>query len=173
MDREELIKRLRLLDNAVFGLSPHAGDRYSCVIVGGCAFLLLGYNGRATHDIDVIIHNLPSALQGIMSGLDMNSIVRAYFDSFADDYLARVKPVPLDTKSVDFYTLSLEDLVISKIAAGRRQDKFDIFSGEVAQNIDWALLDALADEVKQSLLSSRQVQEFEGLYDEYVKGCKP
>lgn len=60
MDRSEIISRLKKLDRAAF-LEFNNNMRYSCVIVGGGALLLLGYSNRVTRDIDSLYNNFPKS----------------------------------------------------------------------------------------------------------------
>lgn len=65
--------------------------------------------------------------------------------------------------------MSLEDLVISKLCAGRRgKDDADIGAEQVLRDINWEVLDALAKEIPQFLLNDRKVNEFKSEYDDYV-----
>ena len=59
----------------------------------------------------------------------MNTNVQAYLDNFPDDRWERLQPIPLKTQRISFYTLSLEDLVVSKLAAWRSQDIREIAFG--------------------------------------------
>ena len=70
---------------------------------------------------------------------------------------------------IDFYTLSLEDLVISKIAAAREKDIEDICNRTVLEQLNWDLLEVLAAEVLDGMISDRQVSEFNHYYKQYVE----
>ena len=52
--------------------------------------------------------------------------VNAYRINFPENYLERIVKVNIPTKKVNFYTLSLEDLVVSKLCAMRGKDIEDI-----------------------------------------------
>jgi len=144
---------------------------YSCVIVGGGALILMGYITRATHDIDVIYYK-PQQLIPLMEKYDMNTAVSAHIDCFPEDYLTRAKKINLKTRKIDFYTLSLEDLVISKLSASRDKDIHDISSESVLSAINWGQLAVLAEEMKFSLLSDRAISEFEQNYNEFAERYK-
>lgn len=104
-----------------------------------------------------------------MDKIDMNTNSTAYIDCFADGYMERVKPVAdLETLKIDFYTLSPEDLVISKIASGRSKDVIDIKNPKLIDELDFELLNKLAEETKQGLLNDRLVSEFQSRYEQYL-----
>lgn len=165
---DELIYRLKRLDEDA-NLELDDENVYSCVIVGGGALILLGYRVKATHDIDIINHSLPHPLQKLMEKYDMSTNVLAYNDCFPDDYISRAKELNINTTKIIFYVLSLEDLVISKLAAYRDKDLRDITSEAVLQNINWDTLEILAEEIKPFLLNERILGEFEYSYNEYVR----
>jgi len=166
---QDLKERLLRLDEDAYLLDDE--NVYSCFIVGGGALILMGYIIRATHDIDVICF-FPKNLLSLMDKYDMNASACAYMDSFPDDYIKRAKKIDLKTKKIDFYTLSLEDLVISKLSASRDKDIQDITSNAVLSTINWVQLAVLADEIKLSLLNNRLVSEFEYNYNEFVERYK-
>lgn len=100
----------------------------------------------------------------------MNGSVSAHLDCFPADYMERAVPVDAETKKVKFYTLSLEDLIISKLCAGRGgKDDADIGTEQVLRDINWEALDALAKEIPQFLLNDRKADEFKSAYDGYVR----
>ncbi|MDY4978406.1 MAG: DUF6036 family nucleotidyltransferase, partial [Ruminococcus bromii] len=61
--------------------------------------------------------------------------------------------VNIPTKKVNFYTLSLEDLVVSKLCAMRGKDIEDIENELVYNSLDWDLLDRLVDDVCYGMLT--------------------
>lgn len=142
-------------------------DRLSCVLVGGSALILLGYISRATHDIDIL--KIPPELLTLLSKYDMNNNVSAHMDNFPDDYQDRIQKLNLPTHKIDFFTLSLEDLVVSKLAAGREKDLADIVTPKILKTIDWAQLERSANLVVQGMLSDRSKQEFRISFEEFVR----
>lgn len=162
----DLYNRLLMLDEEASLLFDDE-ERFYCIIVGGSALLLLGYVNRATHDIDSI--DCHHKLVGLIEKYDINMQVRAHLDCFPEDYAERIKKLDLPTKKIDYYTLSLEDLVISKLLAGRSTDMFDIRSDEIIRDLDFAKLDALAEAIMPDLLNDRIRSEFEFSYNEYCK----
>lgn len=166
----EIEERLLRLDEDASLLFDGEG-RFACILVGGSALILLGYISRATHDIDLL--QTPRELLALLEKYDMNTNVSAHMDNFPDDYGERLHKLELPTQKIDFYTLSLEDLVVSKLAAGRGKDLQDITGERVLSAIDWEQLDACAEMVKLGLLSDRLVSEFTMRYQDYKERYHP
>ena len=166
METQDLYKRLLLLDEEAW-LLYDGKEKFYCIIVGGSALMLLGYINRATHDIDSI--ECHQNLLSLIEKYDINMQVRAHLDCFPEDYSERLKKLDLPTKKIDYYTLSLEDLVISKILAGRKTDMFDIRSEEIIRDLNFEKLDILAKSIIPDLLNDRIKSEFEFSYNEYCK----
>ena len=164
MKTNDLFNRLLMLDEEA-SLRYDDEERYYCIIVGGSALMLLGYIRRATHDIDSIDCHIK--LMPIIEKYDINMQVRAHLDCFPEDYSERIKKLNLPTKKIDYYTLSLEDLVISKLLAGRSTDMFDIGSAEIIRDLDFDILDELAKAITPDLLNDRVRSEFEYTYNEF------
>ena len=138
---DDLRKRLERLDEDA-DLMIDNDDRYQMVIVGGSAFILLGKLTRATHDIDAL--SVPKELYGLLGKYDINTDVEAYIDNFPYNYPDRLQPLPFGGTKVQFYTPSLEDLVIAKLCSFRDTDKADVESEAVRNSLDWDLLEHLA-----------------------------
>lgn len=130
--------------------------------------ILQNFIPRSTHDIDTI--NVKNhLLLSLMNKYDINVNSNAYLDCFAADYQSRAKKLNLDTKVIDFYTLSLEDLVISKISAAREKDMEDICNRTVLESLNWDLLEELAAKMVEGMMSDRQISEFNHYYKQYVE----
>ena len=140
LDLEELNGRLLRMDEDD-QLTLDDENKYYCYIVGGGALILMWYISRATHDLDII--NVPPSLISLLSKYDMNTSVSAYMDSFPDDYLMCAVKIDISTQKINFYSLSLEDLVISKLCSSRYKDIRDITSETVVSAIDWDQLAAV------------------------------
>ena len=164
MKTNDLESRLLLLDEEA-NLLYEDSEKLYCIIVGGSALMLLGYIDRATHDIDSI--ECHHKLLGLIEKYDINMQVRAHLDCFPEDYADRIKKLDLPTKKIDYYTLSLEDLVISKLLAGRSTDMFDIRSDEIIRDLDFDKLDEHTEAIKPDLLNDRIKSEFEFSFTEY------
>jgi hypothetical protein len=161
---DDIRQRLLQLDEDA-DLMFEEDQRFICIIVGGSAFALLGYSTRATHDIDML--RASPELNSLLQKYDMNTNVQAYLDNFPDDCWERLQPIPLKTQRISFYTLSLEDLVVSKLAAWRGQDIADISSAEVIRSIDWDQLAKSADILRQGMLNERTRSEFDYAFQTY------
>jgi len=166
----DIRERLQLLDERVD--LEFAGDgRFQVVIVGGGALVLRGYLSRSTDDIDVL--GTDNRLYGIMEFYDVNGDVNAYMDSFPYNYEDRVEPL-WSGRKIDYYTASLEDIVIAKLCSSRGDDMTDIEL--VAEHINWEVLKSLAhdqNEVKASVLSDRRYSDFLANYETFERRFRP
>ena len=157
---DDLCKRLERLDEDA-DLMIDNNDHYQMVIVGGSAFILLGKLTRATHDIDAL--SVPKELYSLLGKYDINTDVEAYIDNFLYNFQDRLQPLPFGGTKVQFYTPSLEDLVIAKLCSFRDTDKADVESEAVRNSLDWDLLEHLAtdeDELKASILNDWRYRDF-------------
>ncbi len=160
---------LRLDEDADLLLDDN--NRYFCIIVGGSALILMGYSERATHDIDLIDYH-PKELLHLLEKYDINARATSYITNFPDCYDERLQTVNITTKKIDFYTISLEDMIISKINTPRDKDMLDITNQEVINDIDWLLLDNLAKEMEKTLLNDNTISEFKYRYNDYKERYK-
>ena len=147
---DDLRKRLERLDEDA-DLMIDNEDRYQMVIVGGSAFSLLGK-------------------------YDINTDVEAYIDNFPYNYPDRLQLLPFGGTKVQFYTPSLEDLVVAKLCSFRDTDKADVESEAVRNSLDWDLLEHLAtdeDELRASILNDWRYRDFYIRYQAYVERWRP
>ena len=169
---EDLLSRLRQLDEDAYLMSD-SDVRYYMVIVGGSALILQKCRTNATQDIDSI--SFSKELYPLLEKYDINARVQAYINCFPLNYEDRLIPV-LNGRKVDFYTASLEDVVIAKLYASRSVDIFDITSDEVLQSLNWEKLRHLAtddDEAKASRLNDSNYSVFLDAYKEYERRYNP
>lgn len=171
MNVDEIRERLEMMDMEAALLFDDNVD-FECYIVGGGAFILMGYAIRSTHDID-ILEVVPKSLKKLFEKYDVvNDNVIAYSDNFPDGYKERAIRI-MDTRKIKYYTLSLEDLVISKLCTTRGvQDLDDIENESVYKNIDWNILHKLAISLKSTMLSSEAYNNFLYNYKDYVRRFK-
>ena len=130
--------------------------------------LLLNTISRATHDIDAL--DATAELQSLLEKYDINMHVTAYMFYFPYNLEDRLVPVPLSTEKIDYYTASLEDIVVSKLYSDRDTDRQDLLSPEVLAAIDWELLDHLVydeGEAKANAYFERDYQNLLSNYEEY------
>lgn len=172
LSREALLDRLMRFDEEA-ALRHGTNTRFSIVIVGGGALLLTGMIPRMTHDIDAL--TISRELYSFMGAYDINAHVSAYMDAFPAGVMDRVQLLPdIHGKVIDFFTASLEDIVIAKIHAYRDPDVADIESPSVLQSLDWEQLHILAGEESQIVaLNERAYQEFRSRFGEYERRFRP
>jgi hypothetical protein len=172
MDRQELLQRLKDLDEEA-SLLFDPGQRLKVILVGGGALVLLELLSRATHDLDVL--DASRQLQSIMGAYDMNANVQTYVNNFPYNYETRVVKL-MEGKLIDFYSASLEDIVIAKLYSFRATDHADITDPAIVQNLDWELLHHLAvddGEAHSSALNETRYQEFLQTFYEYERSYRP
>ena len=159
MEYMELIERLKRLDEDA-SLMFDDDRRFRIVIVGGGALILLETIDRATLDIDAL--SVSRELLPLLERYDINALVAAYINNFPYNYEDRLHKLEIESSKIDFYTASLEDIVIAKLCSFRDTDRQDVISPEVLKEIDWDLLEKLAtdeDELKANI-SDRGYSEF-------------
>jgi hypothetical protein len=167
IQRGELFERLKRLDEDAY-LLFNSVPRFRVVIVGGSALILGEYADRATHDIDAI--ETPHELHKLLDKYDINTQVNAYLNLFPYNYEDRLIPV-LQGRQIDYFTASLEDIVISKLFASRDKDLSDIETDMVIGGLDWDLLNRIVmddAEIKNNT-SEREFGWFKTAYENYVK----
>lgn len=170
MLRENVLQRLINIDSEIYHTY---GSRHSFkfVVVGGSALILNFNSTRATPDIDVL--DLNQDIINIASKYDMNCRVNAYVFNFPYNYEDRLVPVKgSDFKVCKFYTPSLEDLVVSKIAAFRNKDIEDLNSKYVLDKLDWKKLIKIVEidkEFELSNISQNAIAQFMFNYNKYKK----
>ena len=171
MNKDEMFSRLLSFDRDAYLTYGGSNIKYECYIVGGGAMMIMGLIPRVTHDIDVI-RCTALELISLMPKYDMNMNVTAHIGCFADDYSSRAKKIDLKTKLIDFYTLSLEDLIVSKLASGRDKDFEDIKQSAVVDRIDWNILDELIDLAIEGMTSDYNARELRDFYNDYKEEFK-
>ena len=173
MMKEDLLERLRRLDEDA-DLLYEDDRRFEMIVVGGSALILLDSISRATHDIDAL--NVPRELADLIEKYDINTQAETYINNFPYNFESRLRPIALKTRKINFYTASLEDIVIAKLYSYRDSDLADISAPEVVKRIDWELLRHLAtaeDEAKASALNEFRYREFLDKYYDYETRCRP
>lgn len=171
--RDDLLERLVRLDEDA-DLLFDDDRRFRMVIVGGSALILLETITRATHDIDAL--DVSPEIVELLEKYDINTRVGTFINNFPYNYDERLVPVRLDDRRIDFYTASLEDIVIAKLYSGRATDIQDIIDPRVLKAINWERLEYLAtaeDEAKASALNPFRYEEFFDSYRTYVERWCP
>ena len=171
--RAELLNRLRRLDEDV-DLLFEDNRRFRLVIVGGSALILLETIVRATHDIDAL--DASAEIMDLLEKYDINMRVGTFINNFPYNYDDRIVPIAMDSRRIQFYTASLEDVIIAKLYSGRETDVQDIIDPNVLSAIDWQKLEHLATdefEAKASALNPHRYQEFLDSYKTYKERWYP
>jgi len=170
MYKDDILKRMKALDQHA-SLEFSNDSRFHVIIVGGGALVLRGYIARSTDDIDVL--DADNKLYGLMERYDMNGNVNAHVFSFPCNYEERAIPIWSGEK-IDYFTASLEDIVISKICGGRDRDLEDL--EVLAKSVDWKIIDKLAtdeDELKLISMSDRGYLDFKACYKNFERMYRP
>ena len=165
--KENILKRLEELDELLFLSGLHNKEQLRAVVVGGAALLLMGYIDRSTKDIDFI--EVSREAEKFLPEFDINTNVTAYLNDFPDDYDERLVALPIGGKKIKYYAMSLEDIAIAKAGSYRDTDMYGIRSQEVINNLDFALLDRLAEEKALNALNDTQSSIFRAMYRQYRK----
>ncbi|MFK5883065.1 MAG: DUF6036 family nucleotidyltransferase [Candidatus Izemoplasma sp.] len=169
MKKDDIYTKLVALDEEVF-LKFDNDFKFTCILVGSSVLMLEDLIPRGTLDIDVI--SASSEIANIMRDYCLNKASTAYLNSFPYNYSQRKEKINIGTKSINFYKLSLEDIVVSEIDASRERDILDIKNKLVLNMIDWNKLEICYFEVIEFKMSDFRAREFKYLYDVYVKKYK-
>ncbi len=168
-NKDDLLMRLERLDEDA-DLMFDDDRRFRMVIVGGSALILLETITRATHDIDAL--DVSDQIYELLEKYDINTRVGTFINNFPYNYEDRLVPVRLNGRRIDFYTASLEDIVIAKLYSARQKDMQDIIDDNVLAAIDWNRLEYLAtaeEEAQASALNPYRYREFLDSYKSYVE----
>lgn len=168
MEKEDIKENLLKLDREIY-LFTQSSRSIDVVIVGSTCLAFLANISRRTQDIDILkmTHNIPN---DILHKYKMNTAVQAFGESnLPYNYEDRLVYLNINTKIINYYLLSLEDIIISKIYAGREKDKFDINLESVIKKIDWIKLEKCAKEMEMSAMNLRVYKEFKDSYNDFLR----
>ncbi len=160
MNKHELFSRMVELDNIVSDLYPNM--TFECVIVGGGALLIKNIITRGTIDVDVL--EVSKEVEELFTGFDFNTRVKAVLDCFPYNFEDRLEIVNLQTKSIRYYTPSIEDLIVSKLYAYRPKDIEDLKKIKESNQYDKKILDKVIIEANESAVTKRRYLEMVALY---------
>jgi hypothetical protein len=169
MQRNDLLNRLERLDEDA-SLIFKSDKRFKLVIVGGGALVVQKHLSRATNDIDVL--EVSTEINFLLDKYDINSRVKAYLCNFPYNYEDRMSKIEIGGRRIDFYAISLEDIVISKLYSHRSIDQHDIYNEAILKALNWEILDKIAldeNETKLSSLNDRTYSEFRQSYEDYKR----
>jgi hypothetical protein len=150
MNAKQIIRRLEEFDTEMFLEYPETDRRMKIVIIGGAALLLHQCIQRSTNDIDIIQFDGQLNLE-MLAKYDMDIRSHAFCGNFSDTMDERYLLVPANTKMIDYYIPSLEDLVISKLSSDRRKDTLDIKQNFVYEKVDLGKLEEIMQEIHLSI----------------------
>ena len=171
--REDMLERLDRLDYDASLIFDNT-QRFRMIIVGGSALILLEAISRSTLDIDALY--VPSELMELLGKYDINTRVETYINHFPYNFEDRLVRLPIEGERIDFYTASLEDIVIAKLCSDRDMDRQDIINDQVLRRLNWDLLEHLAlaeDEAQASAMNERAYLDFLDNCHEYVRRYRP
>ena len=132
---EGIRERLSQLDDdlvAYYGYS----NRFEMVVVGGSAFILTGSapDSRFTTDIDVLTAS--AEIESFLARYDMNTDVSTFLYQYPENWKKRRRKIVFDGQVLEVFTLSSEDLAITKLLSWRDSDKADLLNMKKAGNVD-------------------------------------
>lgn len=122
---------------------------------------------NVTHDIDVYEAD---ALVGEILAMypNVNGGVAAFSDQIPYNFEDRLVELDIGSRTVEFVTPSVEDLVVMKLYAERPNDVQDVDGAVERGALDWGLLERLVygrDEAAASALSERRYKEMTEAYE--------
>lgn len=168
--KDELFERLRKFDEEYFldAFQKDDKERLIIVIVGSACLILNNINIPATQDIDIIKNS--KKIDGyLFEKYDMNTRAKGLENFLPYNYEDRLIKFNFDTKIVDYYFLSLEDIVVAKIVAAREKDDDHLKADDIAKNIHWPTLKKCMEEVKLSLLNENDYFWMVNRYNDFVR----
>lgn len=139
LTENDLLERCLKLDRALFFQANQKGisiDRKISIVIAGSSSLILNkVNITSTIDIDIL--RISDWLdKELLEQFDMNTRVQCTEDCLPYNWEDRIKPLELNTKVIQYYLLSIEDAVCSKIAAYREKDKNHLAVKNLANQIN-------------------------------------
>lgn len=165
MNKHDLVERMLELDRIVTDLYPNMN--FNCVIVGGGALLLKDVIKRSTLDVDVL--EVSKEVEELFAEFDFNTRVKAVMDCFPYNYEDRLELYETHSKSINYYTLAIEDLIVSKLYAYREKDIEDLKKIKEGNKYNIDLLEKVVLESKKSALTERRYREMVDLYQRFFK----
>lgn len=165
LDKDALINRLHALDDELYLELMLNGlyKRYEMHIVGSLCLLMRNVGKHMTEDIDTYL--LTEHINTILlNKYDFNMKSAGMF--VPENYEDRLEKIDMDTKVIDYYMLSLEDVVFCKLLANRAKDEVDINDQKIADQLNWILLKEIMEE-NRIYWSYHQFYMFCQTYNDY------
>ena len=167
MNKKDIYDNLLKLDEEI---CDRYGDDFKIeiVVVGGSGFLLGSYISRSTLDID--LYGLVYIDTSILEKYNMNTNVNAF--SMMEPYNYRDRLVKIDdiqTKVINYYRFSLEDLVVMKLSSTRGKDYDDITEDKIVSSLNWDLLEKIVYEECDNSFNEKPYKELIERFEKYKK----
>lgn len=166
---EGIIERLTQLDDDLLAL--YENRHFEMVIVGGSALAVMNIlpDQRFTHDIDVL--RIASEIEHLLARFDMNTDVSTFLYQYPEGWESRKIRVPFEGMCLEVFTLSNEDLAITKMLSWRDSDRDDLKGMVAADKIDFVLLENILNDVTEVQVNLNE-DEWKQLKERYevVKG---
>lgn len=142
---EGIKERLSQLDDDLLACYGYS-SRFEMVIVGGSALILTGSapDSRFTTDIDVLMASVET--EEFLARYDMNTDVSTFLYQYPENWKERRKKIDFDGQVLEVFTLSNEDLAITKLLSWRDSDKADLLDMKKAGNVDEEKLQAILND---------------------------
>ena len=178
MNRDQLLGKLKKIDEDVFFSGSGLGEkRASVVIVGGSALLLHDLSAKqVTKDVDVYAVE-GEIREALLSDPDFNMGCQAYAMCMPYNFDQRLVEVDLGLMAMRVLTPSLEDLAVMKLYRWEAPDVADLTDPAFIGKVDRELLDRLVndpDEAAASRIAPPELdREFKNLlfnYGQYKEG---
>jgi len=146
--KDGILDRLKQLDDdlvALYGMSR----RFEITITGGSAFIVLDLlpDERFTTDIDVL--ETSYEIQALLERYNMNMHVSTFMYKYPEKWRERRQTIAYNGRVLDVYTLSNEDLAITKLLAWRKSDQLDLSNMIAAGGLDVKKLKSILDDITE------------------------
>lgn len=166
---DALKRALLTKDEQIFKNYPD--ERFDVFIAGGAALMLLATEEKITNDIDILAVSDRKIVPCLMDKT-FNDRVQCTSDSFSIECKDRAIKIDIgETLCLDYHTLCLEDIVSSKLYAGRPKDINDLKNPKIKEHINWELLDQIVyEEMKLDSLSERRWKDLVYYYELFKEG---
>ena len=174
MDKQELVAKLRRIDENAFFSNPQGWDRKASVLLVGSSVLLLCdlSSKGTTKDVDVL--RAESSIRPFLfDDMDFNSQCRTYELCLPYNFEDRVVPIELNFRTFALFAPSLEDLAVMKLYRWEDPDKADLTSPSFLERLDWTLLDFLVHSPEEAAASRcappERDREYKNLLHNYTQ----
>ena len=163
MDKKELLKKMKELDERIFDLYPEFGAR--CIVIGGGALILKDLIPRMTTDIDVI--NAKEEMLNLFPIFGFSNKATVYEMNLPYNYEDRLEKIHIETKSLEYFTPSTEDLIVTKFYASREKDIEDIHNIKKSGKYSTERLKKVVEEARMTSMNDFKYREMVSLYHRY------